>query len=838
VTSILPQIKELDGSPCVLSFVASLTPSYSDSPKSRKTLSSVQDSKSTNILDAIPAIDENNINDSSFSVTPIPTITPDREVQSISSVNRGEDLPALQLQRMVSNLSAARKEDAAAMEAKDAALKAATEKAEYLENEVSRLKSSLAAQGDMTSYISELEVKCRTLEREVEGQRQGENAPRDFFPTVNSSTNNINEYSLTHNQRDSERLIGELQLEVSRLNSSLSAERVTVSKLQQLNADISSSNNTLYTAEIAKLKAAGEELFKRATVAEGLVGSWREESETKCRLLQQQVTALSNIVSNMERSLSVSIEPGKEEAVSNQYLKVLTAWRDKVYGLLLQRETEKLSHMKVKGELERQVSMLESSITELQANGELHGHKTDAIKAELELSKETATSLQKSISVLEEKQRNSERLIQASKVALGKAYRYCMSVHMDFQSGGQAEREARLLGALSRLASHEKRIAFAASRLKVATVLISRREAQLSAAEASLSADRREWIVSQDVLCTHSLDKKSFPIFDNSDSLYLKGKIGKILNGSPPIELISQCKSISTEGIDSWEAERVRSEFLLVLKERDMLLQSISQDNVTVQRRGEEVYAIIAAERAVLLREIEDLKAKLSESASKVDEYSNRDSSFYDELKRVKKEGALSIERLQKEVNRLILVSDRNSSEWEKERTELMSEYDDRLSSMTMEVNGLKRENAKQTINLRALDRELSKSRAEIESLHKARLEAEREGVERTNHALQKLRRERNALLATLREHENFKKYCELSKSPSFNRAASNNSNVISSTALPSTVSSDVNNVSFDDNNSKGTSTIQKERVGDKEESRLLVELDELSALLDEIDDE
>ncbi|XP_044275534.1 coiled-coil alpha-helical rod protein 1 isoform X2 [Varanus komodoensis] len=444
--------------------------------------------------------------------------------------------------------------------------------------------------------------------------------------------------------------------------------------------------------ELGQPSSEREQLISRAQQLE----DEKDALKITAELLQIRLTSLSDILTLQETELSkkVQLQDPLQPESSQKLQCLLTRWREKVFSLLVQLKSQEIHHRDASKLLERKVKQLEEDMESREQKVALLLHSLDDKTAEVNVERVRNKMLQAEALHLNELAETLHRRAEAGETALRGLVDFVS--RLKEQLVGQEE---VWKAALSRLGGLGNRVAFAAKRVDTIQALVCQKIAL-----AKLQQEEKP--------CTVRSDQEKI---------------------QPSYEDLQTELQMLHEERDQLSLELKRGAQLLekkVAEARERAESELEEMKETVRSLQEALEAKAAVEQA-LRRQQESTERQLETAARDL---------------RMTEEAA---ESLRQEVGRL-------REEYEKALQEKVTEVETQLredlSEMEKRLNEARREHTKAVVALRQAERQAARDHTRAEELAKLQEAAAQQEMARLEGRLQELERDRNLLMATLRQ--------------------------------------------------------------------------------------
>ncbi|XP_067661813.1 coiled-coil alpha-helical rod protein 1-like [Haliotis asinina] len=567
---------------------------------------------------------------------------------------------------------------------------------EHKEN-MSEMERQMALQEREANHrVSGLEIAMRESEERYEQQvdRLGHQHQKEVDDINSALDNTTRELSETKSQYVA-RLRG-LETEIESLRSESAAT------IAQLEAEVRSKTMLAdnQSQQISQLKTYIGETEKTYQPAE----VWRRERETLNNRIKIYAAEKENLESNMElvnirlKSMSeilnvqeMELSKAKSDSISSSKQEglLLTRWREKVFELLVQQKSADIVAKKNEQNWREKVKDLEEELSSCGSRIQVLSHSLLEKNAQLQIEQNNC-------------QRYQEEITQAQQVAL------CLDDHLS-QNRTSAESLQQLAQSVSdqfeeklkvlqdmlgTLQTHGQRISFAGHRVQMLQGQFARKEALLRLQTRSLDVGQEE------------AETRTSPRADTSH--------------------LSQ------------ELERV-------IGERNLLANQIQQDAELLSHK-------LDMARAEYEGEITNLKKTVEELDVTVLHKSQTCSSLSDKLEQTQTE--LDEVKGQADILRSELAKHEFAAQTalEEQKKQDRNEYAEQLAEMDRKLNEARREHTKAVVSVRQLERQSGREKERLREEMQTLEEHYKRQVDKLHHQLTQVEKDRNMMMATLRQ--------------------------------------------------------------------------------------
>ncbi|KAK3098404.1 hypothetical protein FSP39_019193 [Pinctada imbricata] len=551
----------------------------------------------------------------------------------------------------------------------------------------------------LSQAVSELEAELKAQESSYDSQ--------------------VNRLSLEHQKEtdDLTRTVQSLRDELS-LVKSHSEAKVTelVQKLDKSEEQLTTENKQL-KEELRHKEAAIQNQVKEITQLKNYIGNcervpqpaevWRKEKETlenklqlseldrdnlqsNLQLLNVRLSSMNEVLSLQELELSKANQEKYDKTKQESLL--LTRWREKVYALIVQQKSSDIVSKKDEQNWKAKVTDLQNDLSSARNQIEMMNHSLLDKKAQLDIE-------------INDKKKLQHELTQAQQIALGlddqlTQNRESLETLCGFTDSigenmdGNLNVLHKMLGTLK---AYGQRITFASSRVQVLQGLIARKEAM-----KKLSS---EDVTGKDV----KMDQPQDGSPNGTSSTYL------------------------TEELDR------------VTSERDRLATQLKQDSETWNERLQAATISCQEENGRLKHTVEELELELQDRTQKCSEIEEIAESLQTELE----EAQEVIEQLRIEITKL---ETSNSQGLDEQRRQVENEFAERLAESDRQLNDAKREYTKAVVSYRQLERQTGREKERSSEQIATMEEHYTRQIATLQEQLRNLEKERNLMMATLRQ--------------------------------------------------------------------------------------
>ncbi|XP_033739487.1 coiled-coil alpha-helical rod protein 1-like [Pecten maximus] len=489
---------------------------------------------------------------------------------------------------------------------------------------------------------------------------------------------------------------------VSNLESQLKAseENLSVTKVT-LDKELRSRDYTVdnLQKQIAQLKTYigdSERTHKPVEV-------WRKENDTlrnKIQIceadrdnLQSNLQLLNIRLSSLNEILSVQetelSRTTKEKFDKDQRENLLTRWREKVFALLVQQKTSEMMQKKNDYNWKEKLSDLQDQMMSVSSQKDVLAHSLSDVKAQLDIESNNNKRLQQEADETQKVAVMLDQQLSQDRESVDRLVNFSRSITSAMDTKLQP-----LTAALVTLQRYGQRINFASGRVEMLQGLYARRDALL----------QRK---------TEEVEKQT------GDR---KGEI------------------TTTDS-----ANHLQEELDRVIRERDALAVQLRQDSETWDERLQTATATYQEEITSLRKTVEDLEYITQEKSQRTTDLSERCEVQQRELEEMSERiEALNTTLAQQEI--------RSTQALSEQKTLLQTETAEELSEVNRKLDDARREHTKAVVALRQLERQSNREK-ERSAEHLVTVETHyTKHIAQLQQQLQALEKDRNLMMATLRQ--------------------------------------------------------------------------------------
>ncbi|KAK3585139.1 hypothetical protein CHS0354_034268 [Potamilus streckersoni] len=551
--------------------------------------------------------------------------------------------------------------------------------------------------------ITSLEAELKSSESRYE--TQVDRLSREHQRETEEMTGKIEKLSieLTSIKRSSSSRIKELETEEKQTKENLTA---SINQLQQQlrSKEMELENQTKQMTQLKKYIGETESAPKPTEL-------WRKETETmknklkvceadkenlqsSVQLLNIRLTSLNEILKLQESEISqnkphaASVEMNKDDDHP-----LLTRWRQKVFALMVQLKSYDITQMKEEQNWKQKVTDLERKLSTATNQIDQLSHVLSDKTAELNMERNANSRLQQELSEAQQLALCLDDRLVDNRHISQQLQTVAESVGMKFQENFDA-----LHSMLTTMKTYGQRISFASSRVEMLQAQFARREA----------------------LMKLQLEKG--------------------------IEEPHNKQTVKVEEVNSEEDKSyLSSELERVTRERDILAAQIKQDSVLWDRKVKEVKSQVEEEMDNLRSKVEDLEDQIRDKSEHCCELEERLTGSQSELQ----EAMETIDELKTSLAKQELNL---QAELEEQRRIAEAECAEKFAEMDRKLNEAKREQAKAVVSHRQLERQSAREKERAAEHLKTVEEHYVRQIEKIQEELQTVQKERNLMMATLRQ--------------------------------------------------------------------------------------
>ncbi|XP_053153637.1 coiled-coil alpha-helical rod protein 1 isoform X2 [Hemicordylus capensis] len=573
--------------------------------------------------------------------------------------------------------------------------------ADFLREE---LESSKARHGHEIG-LAQKELQRVLEEAEAERKRQKEKARECLQAVLKEQQAELSRLSEAHGAE-----VASLKHQVCALQQDLEAQHQEVAQLRdkrdalQNQLSVAEAELTSQNALLLQLKTYVGEQDSRQPNAEReqLITRVQQLEEDKdalkitAELLQIRLASLSDILTLQETELSkkVQLQDPLQSESSEKLQCLMTRWREKVFSLLVQLKSQELSHTDTTKLLQRKVKELEEEVAFREQKVTLLLHSLEDKTAEANMERVRNKTLQAEALRSKELAQNLQQKAEAGENALWGLREFVSRLHQHLM--GQEE---TWKAALSRLVGLGNRVAFAAKRVDTIQGLVCQKVA----------------------LAKLQQEEKSGPARPDQERIH------------PPYEDLQVELQMLHEERDRLSVELKRGAQLIekkVAEAHERAESDLKEMRETVQSLQEALGAKVVMEQA-LRQQQEAVERQLEAGRNDLQKSQEAAESLRQELGQLREEYEKAMQEKVTEVE-----------------TELRRD----LSEMEKRLNEARREHTKAVVALRQAERQAARDKTRSEEMARLQESATQQETTRLEGRLRELERDKNLLMATLRQ--------------------------------------------------------------------------------------
>ncbi|KAL8213053.1 UNVERIFIED_CONTAM: hypothetical protein K2H54_060443 [Gekko kuhli] len=592
-------------------------------------------------------------------------------------------------------------------------------KLEALKEELEQLRSQAGLEADglreelklaKERYVHEIglarvELQGALEEAKAERKRQEERAQECLQAVLREHQAELSRLSDTHQVE-----VSSLKHQMQALQKDLEAQQKEAAQLReerdvvQNQLSVTKAELTSQNALLMQLKTyVGEqELRKPSLEREQLISRVQHLEEEKealkatAEFLQIRLASLSDILTLQEKELArkVPLKDPLQSEPSQKLQCLLSQWREKVFSLLVQLKSQELCHVDTTSLLQRKIKELEEEVDSKDQKVTLLLRSLEDKTAEADMERVRIKTLNSEVSHAKELAQKLHQRVEAGENALRGLVELVSRLHQQLMGQEEAWKAA-----LSRLLGLGNRISFAAKRVDTIQGLVCRKIA----------------------LAKLQPGEKSGPTRSDQDRLH------------PPYEDLQAELQKLHEERDRLSMELKRGAQLIekkVAEVQDRAESDLKELKETTQCLQEALEAKVATEQA-LRQQLEATERQREE--------------VHTDLRNAEE----AVESLRQELRQL-------REEYEKALQEKVTEMEMQLhkdlSEMEKKLNEARREHTKAVVALRQAERQAARDKAHSEELAKLQEATTQQEMAHLEAHLQELKRDKNLLMATLRQ--------------------------------------------------------------------------------------
>ncbi|XP_013420329.1 coiled-coil alpha-helical rod protein 1 isoform X2 [Lingula anatina] len=423
------------------------------------------------------------------------------------------------------------------------------------------------------------------------------------------------------------------------------------------------------------------------------VQSVKEGLESTLQLLHIRLNSLNEILSIQEKELSKT--KGEEISEKKKGANLLTRWREKVFALLVQQKSADIVRKKDEQNWNAKVSAIEQQLQQALSKNQMLVHSISDKEAQLEIERNNLKTTQNALTKAQELALSLDERLQQDrdKVEILQQLAQCVQEKMTDMDQMQS-------GILGTLKSYGQRISFASGRVEMLQGQFARKEAFL---RMQMSEE------------TEAMKQKTVP------------------EKPPPVDETS-----GSYGQLCQELERVT-------RERDSLATQIRKDSELIDQKVGDV-------RHKYEGEIEGLRDRIKLLETSVEDRNQKCHRLSEQLE----EAHSGLEEAREAVNKLKTDLARQQLEAEKalkdKQTKDEQQFIEQFTEMERKLNDARREHTKAVVSLRQQERQMSRERQRAADQVKGLEDHYKVQLDKLHHQLKTAERDKNLLMATLRQ--------------------------------------------------------------------------------------
>ncbi|XP_078687254.1 coiled-coil alpha-helical rod protein 1-like [Branchiostoma floridae x Branchiostoma belcheri] len=408
------------------------------------------------------------------------------------------------------------------------------------------------------------------------------------------------------------------------------------------------------------------------------------------QLLNVRLASFTDILSIQEADITKSKSDGSD--MKKRMNSLLTRWREKVFALMVQLMSQEIVHKKDIANYKQKVADLEDQLNSSTSHSKVLSHMLADRTAELQMERSRVQTLQAEVTSTQDTAVSLQAKLDAQVAANGQLADLTKRTFEAF-----AALEEKLQAGGSRLTSFSQRLNFAVGRLDMLQGLFARRDAM--------------WRMKLEESTNQSKEEEDQPEQEH--------------DGMHPSQLQE-------------ELDRVR-------KERDQLANQMREDSQLLDQR-------MAANRQKLEGQLKEQQETIVQLRKLMEEKSQKCQSLGTQLSRLEddiQEANQTIDGLKTELAKQQIEAEKAVEDRGKE---VQAGLVDQLADMERKVNDARREHTKAVVQLRQAERQAGREKERGQQ----QLQLQEQHYQRQLHKLQEQLREvdrdRNMLMATLRQ--------------------------------------------------------------------------------------
>ncbi|XP_019618967.1 PREDICTED: coiled-coil alpha-helical rod protein 1-like [Branchiostoma belcheri] len=408
------------------------------------------------------------------------------------------------------------------------------------------------------------------------------------------------------------------------------------------------------------------------------------------QLLNVRLASFTDILSIQEADITKSKSDGSD--MKKRMNSLLTRWREKVFALMVQLMLQEIVHKKDIANYKQKVADLEDQLNSSTSHSEVLSHMLADRTAELQMERSRVQTLQAEVTSTQDTAVSLQDKLDAQVAANGQLADLTKRTFEAF-----AALEEKLQAGGSRLTSFSQRLNFAVGRLDMLQGLFARRDAM--------------WRMKLEESTNQSKEEEDQPEQEH--------------NGMHPSQLQE-------------ELDRVR-------KERDQLANQMREDSQLLDQR-------MAANRQKLEGQLKEQQETIVQLHKLMEEKSQKCQSLGTQLSQLEddiQEANQTIDGLKTELAKQQIEAEKAVEDRGKE---VQAGLVDQLAEMERKVNDARREHTKAVVQLRQAERQAGREKERgQQQLHLQEQHYQRQ-LHKLQEQLREVDRDRNMLMATLRQ--------------------------------------------------------------------------------------
>ncbi|KAJ1146574.1 hypothetical protein NDU88_012840 [Pleurodeles waltl] len=433
--------------------------------------------------------------------------------------------------------------------------------------------------------------------------------------------------------------------------------------------------------------------------------SERTALRTTTELLNVRLSALTDILSIQELELGKKVRSNALDMESPAAATLLTCWRKKVFALMVQLKSQELNQENDARHIHSKISELEE---ELQASGQKQAvllHSLQDRTAQLEMEKISNKTIQEELRRAQAGVLRAQLRAERTEEALQHLERVVGSFHQVFEA-----QESGLKSAAARLGSLGQRLCFAGKRVDTIQGMVARKmaivglqlEERSRGHEANRDSGQPSYMELQDEVALLHVER---------DRLSAELK----LTAQMITKKVSEARDKADQELQDQQAKM--NQLQENLEERVVSEQELTRRLILIQEQKEE------AEQDLQQR-LSEVEAELQETRGSLEEQKQHLAGLKDEYQQALQEK----------------VSDAEARMLQQ------------LSEMEKRVQEARREHTKAVVALRQAERQTVRDKERTQEMMRLQEEKHQHETQRLCQQLRELERDRNLMMATLRQ--------------------------------------------------------------------------------------